>query len=76
MSGLTLNRLNKTMRMISILKVVAKGCVNIVGNNNLETMMTRTMTSPRRKLAMLAVTTELKKTQSIEGMHRRIVDFL
>ena len=38
--------------------------------------MTRTMTSPRRKLAMLAVTTELKKTQSIEGMHGRIVDFL
>ena len=38
--------------------------------------MTRTMTSPRRKLAMLAVTTELKKTKSIEGMHRKIVDFL
>ena len=46
------------------------------GNTHLETMMTRTMTSPRRKLAMLAVTTELKKTKSIEGMHRRIVDFL
>ena len=38
--------------------------------------MTKTMTSPRRKLAMLAVTTELKKTKSIEGMHRKIVDFL
>ena len=38
-------------------------------------MMTRTMTSPRRKLAMLAVTTELKKTQSIEGIQRRIIAF-
>ena len=39
--------------------------LNIVGNKDLETMMTRTMISPRRKLAMLAVTTELKKTQSM-----------